>query len=103
MYDNAAYLMILGNSSFFCCWITLILFFFYISKIIFFTMLIMYSAFVLTSVSTKYYEQNLGRIFEYYVYFWGAGDLIEELTCCFVSFLRLIDLDFVALVSCNMI
>lgn len=50
---------------------------------LFFTMLIMYSAFVLTSVSTKYYEQNLGRIYEYYVYFWGAGDLIEEVICCF--------------------
>lgn len=55
-------------------------------KAMFLTMLIMYSAFVLTSVSTKYYEQNLGRIFEYYVYFWGAGDLIEEVISCFVSF-----------------
>lgn len=54
-------------------------------KILFFTMLMMYSAFVLTSVSTEYYEQNLGRIFEYYVYFWGAGDFIEEVICCFVS------------------
>lgn len=52
-------------------------------------MLIMYSAFVLTSVSTKYYEQNLGRIYEYYVYFWGAGDLIEEVICCFVSMFNL--------------
>lgn len=49
----------------------------------FFTMLIMYSAFVLTSVSTKYYEHNIGRIFEYYVYFWSVGDLIEELISCF--------------------
>lgn len=47
-------------------------------------MLVMYSAFVLTSVSTKYYKLNIGRVFEYYVYFWGAGDLIEELISCFV-------------------
>lgn len=51
---------------------------------LFFSMLAMYSAFVLTSVSTKYYELNIGRVFEYYVYFWGAGDLIEELISCFV-------------------
>lgn len=51
----------------------------------FFSMLVMYSAFVLTSVSTKYYILNIGRVFEYYVYFWGAGDLIEEVICCFVS------------------
>nr|XP_034320574.1 transient receptor potential cation channel subfamily M member 2-like isoform X2 [Crassostrea gigas] len=50
---------------------------------LFFSMLAMYSAFVLTSVSTKYYELNIGRVFEYYVYFWGAGDLIEELISCF--------------------
>nr|XP_034320577.1 transient receptor potential cation channel subfamily M member-like 2 [Crassostrea gigas] len=50
---------------------------------LFFTMLVMYSAFVLTSISTKYYVQGIARIFEYYVYFWGAGDLIEELTSCF--------------------
>lgn len=60
-------------------------------KVLFFIMLIMYSNFVLTSVSTKYYEQNLGRIYEYYVYFWGAGDLIEEVICCFVSNYGLFD------------
>lgn len=54
----------------------------------FFSMLVMYSAFVLTSVSTKYYELNIGRAFEYYVYFWGAGDLIEELISCFVRILK---------------
>lgn len=54
-------------------------------QMLFFTMLVMYSAFVLTSISTKYYVQGIARIFEYYVYFWGAGDLIEELTSCFVS------------------
>lgn len=52
----------------------------------FFTMLVMYSAFVLTSISTKYYVQDIARVFEYYVYFWGAGDFIEELISCFVSF-----------------
>lgn len=62
-------------------------------KLLFLTMLIMYSAFVLTSVSTKYYEQNQGRIYEYYVYFWGAGDLIEEVVCCFVSHFGLICLN----------
>lgn len=56
---------------------------YFLNYAMFLTMLIMYSAFVLTSVSTKYYEQNLGRIFEYYVYFWGAGDLIEEVISCF--------------------
>lgn len=48
----------------------------------FFTMLVMYSAFVLTSISTKYYVQDIARVFEYYVYFWGAGDFIEELISC---------------------
>lgn len=50
----------------------------------FFTMLVMYSAFVLTSISTKYYVLDIARVFEYYVYFWGAGDFIEELISCFV-------------------
>nr|XP_022311194.1 uncharacterized protein LOC111116490 [Crassostrea virginica] len=49
----------------------------------FFTMLVMYSAFVLTSIHTTYYVQDIARIFEYYVYFWGAGDFIEELISCF--------------------
>ena len=48
-------------------------------------MLIMYSAFVLTSVHTKYYEQGKGKYFEYYVYIWAFGDFIEELISCFVS------------------
>lgn len=51
----------------------------------FFTMLIMYSAFVLTSVHTNYYEQGVGKIFEYYVYIWTFGDFIEEGISCFVS------------------
>ncbi|XP_078329885.1 transient receptor potential cation channel subfamily M member-like 2 [Crassostrea virginica] len=49
----------------------------------FFTMLVMYSAFVLTSIHTTYYVQDIARIFEYYVYIWGAGDFIEELISCF--------------------
>ncbi|XP_056003652.1 transient receptor potential cation channel subfamily M member 2-like [Ostrea edulis] len=49
----------------------------------FFSMLMMYSAFVLTSVSTEYYDRFLARFLEYYVYFWGAGDLIEEFYSCF--------------------
>nr|XP_034319204.1 uncharacterized protein LOC109618232 isoform X3 [Crassostrea gigas] len=49
----------------------------------FFTMLFMYSAFVLTSIATEFYVKDIAKLFEYYVYFWGAGDLIEELICCF--------------------
>lgn len=52
---------------------------------LFFSMLVMYSAFVLTSVDTEYYVQDIAKIYEYYVYFWGVGDLIEELISCFVS------------------
>ena len=54
-------------------------------QMMFFTMLVMYSAFVLTSIHTTYYVQDIARIFEYYVYFWGAGDFIEELISCFVG------------------
>ncbi|XP_078329886.1 transient receptor potential cation channel subfamily M member-like 2 [Crassostrea virginica] len=54
-----------------------------INYIMFFTMLIMYSAFVLTSVHTNYYEQGVGKIFEYYVYIWTFGDFIEEGISCF--------------------
>ncbi|XP_056002348.1 uncharacterized protein LOC125661864 isoform X2 [Ostrea edulis] len=53
--------------------------------IMFLSMLVMYSAFVLTSISTEYYVQDIARIFEYYVYFWGAGDFIEELISCFLK------------------
>nr|XP_022311635.1 transient receptor potential cation channel subfamily M member 2-like isoform X1 [Crassostrea virginica] len=49
----------------------------------FFSMLIMYSAFVLTSVHTDYYKQGKGKIFEFYVYVWAFGDFIEELISCF--------------------
>lgn len=52
---------------------------------LFFSMLVMYSAFVLTSVDTEYYVQDIAKIYEYYVYFWGVGDLIEELISCSVS------------------
>lgn len=54
-------------------------------QILFFVMLVIYSAFVLTSISTKYYVQDTAKILEYYVYFWGFGDFIEELISCFVS------------------
>ena len=53
----------------------------------FFSMLVMYSAFVLTSVHTEYYIHDIAKFFEYYVYFWGAGDCIEELISCFVRIL----------------
>lgn len=54
-----------------------------INYMMFFTMLVMYSAFVLTSIGIKYYYKNLGKVFEYYVYAWGAGDCLEKLISCF--------------------
>ncbi|XP_062566533.1 transient receptor potential cation channel subfamily M member 2-like, partial [Saccostrea cucullata] len=51
--------------------------------VMFFVMLVFYSAFVLTGVGDEYYSLDISKIFEYYVYLWGAGDLIEEL----ISFL----------------
>lgn len=47
--------------------------------LIFLMVLIMYSGFVLTSISTEYYVQGPGRFFEYFVYIWRLGDLLEEL------------------------
>lgn len=46
----------------------------------------MYSAIVLTSVSTEYFNEPTAQVFEYYLYIWGAGDFIEELISCFVRF-----------------
>jgi hypothetical protein len=51
----------------------------------FFSVLVMYSAFVLTSVSTEYYDRFIARFLEYYVYVWAAGDLIEEIISWAVS------------------
>ncbi|XP_061190927.1 transient receptor potential cation channel subfamily M member 2-like [Saccostrea echinata] len=51
--------------------------------VMFFVMLVFYSAFVLTSIGDEYYTLDIAKVFEYYVYFWGAGDLIEELINCF--------------------
>lgn len=53
---------------------------------LFFLMLVMYSAIVLTSVSTDYFNLPTAQVFEYYLYIWGAGDFIEELISCFVRF-----------------
>uniref|UniRef100_K1PW66 Transient receptor potential cation channel subfamily M member 3 n=1 Tax=Magallana gigas TaxID=29159 RepID=K1PW66_MAGGI len=50
---------------------------------LFFLMLVMYSAIVLTSVSTDYFNLPTAQVFEYYLYIWGAGDFIEELISCF--------------------
>lgn len=50
---------------------------------LFFLMLVMYSAIVLTSVSTEYFDLPTAQLFEYYLYIWGAGDFIEELISCF--------------------
>ncbi|XP_062621660.1 transient receptor potential cation channel subfamily M member 2-like [Saccostrea cucullata] len=49
----------------------------------FFIMLVMYSAFVLSNIGSEFYELDTNKVFEYFVYFWGTGDLIEELICCF--------------------
>ncbi|XP_078311840.1 transient receptor potential cation channel subfamily M member 2-like isoform X3 [Crassostrea virginica] len=49
----------------------------------FFTVLVAYSAFVLTSIHTDYYKQGVGKIFEYYVYIWAFGDFVEEAISCF--------------------
>ncbi|XP_061190940.1 transient receptor potential cation channel subfamily M member 2-like [Saccostrea echinata] len=54
--------------------------------VLFLSMLVCYSAFVSTSIATKYYVRDMARVFEYYVYFWGAGDLLEELFSCFGIF-----------------
>ncbi|XP_056021813.1 uncharacterized protein LOC125651630 [Ostrea edulis] len=52
--------------------------------ITFLVMLIFYSFFVLTSIGDEYYQKNtIARVFEYFVYFWGFGDLVEELISCF--------------------
>ncbi|XP_062590923.1 transient receptor potential cation channel subfamily M member 2-like, partial [Saccostrea cucullata] len=51
--------------------------------IIFFVIMVMYSAFVLTSIGDEYYSLSVAKVFEYSVYFWGAGDLIEELITMF--------------------
>lgn len=56
---------------------------YFVHYILFFLMLVMYSIFVLTSVSTEYYNQTKARVFEYYVYFWVAGDIVEEVITCF--------------------
>lgn len=53
---------------------------------LFFSMLVVYSAIVLTSVSTEYFDLPTAQVFEYYLYIWGAGDFIEELISCFVRF-----------------
>lgn len=52
----------------------------------FFVVLVMYSIFVLTSVGNKYYTRTCSQVFEYCVYIWGAGDLIEEFVVCFGCF-----------------
>lgn len=49
--------------------------------------LMMYSGFVLTSMSTESYVEGPAWFFEYAVYIWRLGDVIEELLgYYFVSF-----------------
>ncbi|KAK3091338.1 hypothetical protein FSP39_019071 [Pinctada imbricata] len=47
--------------------------------ILFLLMLIAFSAFVMTSVDDYYYRRPIARVWEYYIYIWAAGDLIEEI------------------------
>ncbi|XP_061190311.1 transient receptor potential cation channel subfamily M member 8-like [Saccostrea echinata] len=54
-----------------------------INYFIFFITIVMYSAFVLTSTGKEYYSIGTTKAFEYYVYIWAAGDLLEELIICF--------------------
>lgn len=51
--------------------------------LIFLVMLVIHSYFVLTSVGTKYYNQNNAGTFECFVYLWVAGDIVEEVITCF--------------------
>lgn len=53
-----------------------------INLITFLFVLGVYSAFVLTSVSTKYYTQTTARALEYTVYIWNGGDCLEEMIGC---------------------
>lgn len=48
----------------------------------FIIVLVMYSFFVLMSVGNKYYNRFSFIVFEYCVYIWGFGDLIEEFVVC---------------------
>lgn len=52
---------------------------------VFLAVLVMYSSFVLTSIGANYSEIFLAKVFEYFVYLWGLGDLIEEIISCFVN------------------
>lgn len=57
----------------------------FLFQFMFLSVLVTYSAFVLTSVGTKYYSQFTARAMEYYVYIWSFGDSIEEIMGCIVS------------------
>lgn len=50
----------------------------------FFIMFVIYSLFVFISISIKYYEKNIGKLFEFIVYVWGVGDFFEKFISCFV-------------------
>lgn len=56
---------------------------------VFLIVLVMYSLFVLISIEKNYFEVFFVRVFEYFVYFWGLGDLIEEIISCFVNIFEL--------------
>ncbi|KAJ8320389.1 hypothetical protein KUTeg_001976 [Tegillarca granosa] len=47
--------------------------------IMFLTMLLSYSSYVMTSIDDDNYQRIIARIWEYYTYFWAFGDLIEEI------------------------
>lgn len=48
-------------------------------------MLIMYSGFVLISISKEYDDWIFIKVFMFYVYVWGIGDIVEEVISFFVS------------------
>lgn len=54
-----------------------------INSIFFFVMLIMYSGFVLTSISKEYDDRIFTKVSMFYVYVWGIGDIAEEVTSFF--------------------
>lgn len=52
----------------------------------FLSMLGVYSYYVLTSIHTKYYDQDRAKFFEYYVIICSYGDGINEMMIIYVSF-----------------
>ncbi|KAJ8320382.1 hypothetical protein KUTeg_001969 [Tegillarca granosa] len=51
---------------------------FVINYLMFLTMLISYSSYVMTSIDDVNYTRAIARVWEYYTYIWAFGDFIEE-------------------------